>query len=136
MTDRHDGSSAREVAAYLVALRPILSSATEARRTWVKRIGALMEDARNGNGAQLARSAASTDQLSSALPVVLVLDGTMGDTGPMIHIQKRLDNAQCVVTSHILALIADDDSSLQGGEGRHDQDSIPWPQRRQERRTR
>src|SRR5688500_17844335 len=59
MTDRHNGSSAREVAAYLVALRPILSSATEARRTWVKRIGVLMEDARKGNGAQVARSAAS-----------------------------------------------------------------------------
>jgi hypothetical protein len=62
MTDRHDGSSAREVASYLVALRPILSSATEARRTWVKRIGVLMEDARKGNDAQVARSAASIGQ--------------------------------------------------------------------------
>jgi hypothetical protein len=59
MTDRRDGASAREVAAYLVALRPILASATEARRTWVKRVGVLMEDARKGNGAQVARSAAS-----------------------------------------------------------------------------
>jgi hypothetical protein len=54
-----DGSSAREVASYLVALRPILSSATEARRTWVKRIGVLMEDARKGNAAQVTRSAGS-----------------------------------------------------------------------------
>jgi hypothetical protein len=62
MTDRNEGSSAREVAAYLVALRPILSSATEARRTWVKRIGVLMEDARKGHAGQVARSAAGIGQ--------------------------------------------------------------------------
>ena len=62
MSERGDGSSAREVASYLVALRPILSSATEARRTWVKRIGVLMEDARKGNAGLVTRSAGSIGQ--------------------------------------------------------------------------
>ena len=60
MTERPAArASAREVAAYLVALRPILSSATEARRGWVKRIGVLMEDARRGNPSMVARSASA-----------------------------------------------------------------------------
>ncbi|HEV8636510.1 MAG TPA: hypothetical protein VG370_20000 [Chloroflexota bacterium] len=49
--------SARDLASYLVALRPILLGATEARRVWVRRIGVLMEDARRGDRAQVASAA-------------------------------------------------------------------------------
>ena len=47
-------SSARELASYLVALRPILAGATDARRVWVKRIGILLEDARRDDPARVA----------------------------------------------------------------------------------
>ncbi len=52
-------STPREMARFLVDLKPILGSATDARRTWVRRIGILMEDARKGNPAMLAAAAGS-----------------------------------------------------------------------------
>jgi len=52
-------STPREMARFLVDLKPILGSATDARRTWVRRIGILMEDARKGNPAILAAAAGS-----------------------------------------------------------------------------
>lgn len=48
---------ARAVAAYLVALRPILAHATQARQGWVKRIGVLMADTRLGNPQLIAQQA-------------------------------------------------------------------------------
>jgi hypothetical protein len=42
-------TESRAVAAYLVALRPILGHATQTRQAWVKRIGLLMADTRLGN---------------------------------------------------------------------------------------
>src|SRR5213595_2690389 len=50
-------SQARAVAAYLVALRPILVTATQARQAWVKRIGVLMADMRMGNPQLIAQQA-------------------------------------------------------------------------------
>jgi hypothetical protein len=50
-------ASPRAVAAYLVGLRPALSGALLARQEWVRRMGALMEDARRGNPATVASGA-------------------------------------------------------------------------------
>lgn len=50
-------SQSRAVAAYLVALRPILGHATQTRQTWVKRIGLLMADTRLGNPSLIAQQA-------------------------------------------------------------------------------
>ena len=50
-------SQARAVAAYLVGLRPILTSATHARQAWVKRIGLLMADTSRGNPQLIAQQA-------------------------------------------------------------------------------
>jgi hypothetical protein len=49
--------SARDLASYLVALRPILAGATDARRLWVRRIGVVMADARQGDPLQAANAA-------------------------------------------------------------------------------
>jgi hypothetical protein len=46
---RPEASSARDLASYLVRLRPILAGATEARRVWVRRIAVLTADARRGD---------------------------------------------------------------------------------------
>jgi hypothetical protein len=45
------------VARYLVALRPILIGATEARRAWVRQIGVLLEDGRHGDPGRIASAA-------------------------------------------------------------------------------
>jgi hypothetical protein len=50
-------ASPRAIAAYLVALRPALGGALLARQEWVRRMGALMEDARRGNPATVASGA-------------------------------------------------------------------------------
>ena len=50
-------TQARAVAAYLVALRPILGHATQTRHAWVKRIGLLMADTRLGNPQLLTQQA-------------------------------------------------------------------------------
>src|SRR5438034_493811 len=56
--DRSAGmSQSRAVAAYLVALRPVLTHATETRQVWVKRIGVLMADTVHGNPALTAQRA-------------------------------------------------------------------------------
>ena len=50
-------ASTREVASYLLALRPIVSDALRARHTWLLQLTHLMDSARHGNGAVVAQSA-------------------------------------------------------------------------------
>lgn len=50
-------SSPRAVALYLGAIRPILSTATEARQMLIQRVGVLLEDARHGSPAAVLRTA-------------------------------------------------------------------------------
>jgi hypothetical protein len=50
-------NQSRAVAAYLVALRPILGHATQTRQSWVKKIGLLMADTRLGNPQLIAQQA-------------------------------------------------------------------------------
>jgi hypothetical protein len=55
--DFKDPGSLRAVASYLVQLRRPLNKATQARKSWVHRIGVLMEDARRGNPLTITQSA-------------------------------------------------------------------------------
>jgi hypothetical protein len=59
-TEQPRAASARDLASYLVALRPILAGATEARRVWVKRIGVVMADLRQGNTPRASDAAGQT----------------------------------------------------------------------------
>ena len=52
-----DPSSARNVARYLVGLRPVLTDACSVRADWVHRLGVLMADARSGNAARVHNGA-------------------------------------------------------------------------------
>jgi hypothetical protein len=50
-------SAAKPVARYLLALRPVLQYAIASRETWLREIGALLEDVREGNIAQAKHDA-------------------------------------------------------------------------------
>ena len=50
-------STAKSIAEYLLAVRPVLQHAIAGREVWVRSIGVLMEDARKGNRAVVARDA-------------------------------------------------------------------------------
>lgn len=50
-------SSAREVVAYLLALRPVMAGVMEQRRTWIRDVGLLIEEARTGDPITLSRRA-------------------------------------------------------------------------------
>ena len=50
-------ASPRQVADYLLALRPILGDAVEARRVFIRQLGLLIEEARHGGRAAVAQSA-------------------------------------------------------------------------------
>lgn len=52
-----DTSSARNVARYLVGLRPVLTDACAVRADWVHRLGVLMADARTGNALKVTQGA-------------------------------------------------------------------------------
>lgn len=52
-----DPSSARNVARYLVGLRPVLTDACAVRADWVHRLGVLMADARTGNAVKVTQDA-------------------------------------------------------------------------------
>lgn len=49
--------SPRAIAEYLLALRPILNDAVEARRVFIRQLGLLIEEARHGGRAGVAQSA-------------------------------------------------------------------------------
>src|SRR5688500_17215755 len=53
------GSTAtpREVARFLIGLKPIVARAIEVRQSWIKELGALFEEARLGNAAQVTSRA-------------------------------------------------------------------------------
>ena len=53
----NSAAGAREVVAYLLSLRPIMSHTTEERRTWIRDVGLLIEEARTGDPISLSRKA-------------------------------------------------------------------------------
>ena len=50
-------ASPREVARFLIGLKPIVARAIEIRQSWIKELGILVEDARAGNAAQVTTRA-------------------------------------------------------------------------------
>jgi hypothetical protein len=60
------GATPRDVAGYLVELRGPLAEATHHRKMWVQRIGALMEDARDGHPLTITQSAGQIGREYSA----------------------------------------------------------------------
>ena len=52
-----DPSSARNIARYLVGLRPVLTDACSVRADWVHRLGVLMADAKTGNVLKVTQGA-------------------------------------------------------------------------------
>jgi hypothetical protein len=52
-----DPSSARNIARYLVGLRPVLTDACTVRADWVHRLGVLMADAKTGNVQKVTQGA-------------------------------------------------------------------------------
>jgi hypothetical protein len=52
-----DPSSARNIARYLVGLRPVLTDACAVRADWVHRLGVLMADAKTGNVLKVTQGA-------------------------------------------------------------------------------
>ena len=50
-------ASPREVAAFLIALKPIVARAIEIRKSWIKELGLLFEEARQGNPTQVTDQA-------------------------------------------------------------------------------
>ena len=52
-----DPSSARNIARYLVGLRPVLTDACSVRADWVHRLGVLMADAKTGNAMRVTQGA-------------------------------------------------------------------------------
>lgn len=51
------GSSARSIARYLVALRPLLADACAIRNEWVRRLGLLIAEVRSGDTLRITRGA-------------------------------------------------------------------------------
>jgi hypothetical protein len=55
--DGSHAASPREVARFLIGLKPIVARAIEVRQSWIKELGVLFEDARAGNAAQVTSRA-------------------------------------------------------------------------------
>src|SRR5438552_16144367 len=51
------GGSARAIATYLVSVRPLLQEITESRRTFIRHIGLLMEEARHAGRGTVVQAA-------------------------------------------------------------------------------
>lgn len=57
IVDTYRGASPKAIAEYLISLRPQVARAIEARQLWIKELGLLFEEARQGNAAQVTTRA-------------------------------------------------------------------------------
>jgi hypothetical protein len=78
-------ASPREVARFLIGLKPIVARAIEVRQSWIKELGILFEDARAGNAAQVTSRAGRLGREHV---------GAFRDTRGMAERQKPPDGCQ------------------------------------------
>jgi hypothetical protein len=83
--DFNYAASPREVARFLIGLKPIVARAIEVRQSWIKELGVLFEEARAGNAAQVTTRAGRLGREHV---------GAFRDTRGMAERQKPPDGCQ------------------------------------------